>query len=411
MIKKRYIFIPLVVLSIGVLVIGVLAYFLFSGKSGGAEVVFAATEVGTPVGDKVNKSIGPAGGTLVSPDGRLTLTVPPNALTEFVEFSIQPITNKMETGIGNGYRLEPSGRTFMIPLKLSVHFDEKDIEGTVPEALTVAYQDKDGAWHEQKTAKVDQVAKTITIPTTHFTDFSFFARMQISPAEATVGAGKMIAIKAIECNEPSRWDRLMGHPPVCGQPGHSLEAKWKLRGPGKIIDGGAYRAAYLAPDSKPTPNVVWVDLLLELDTLDPETGATVTAQKTFSAKITITGKSYKASGTAGDTVVSGVICDLDKSFKLQTNNPFLEGLEFTPSSPSFGNWEISTKNGVVGGGGGQYVLEGPADNRIGITLNGFSSGYGQGSGRRTPTLSGGGTMHLTLTPLTLNPTTKDACSE
>src|SRR5881394_4058063 len=132
MIKKRYIFIPLVVLSIGVLAIGALAYFLFS-KGDGAEVVFAATEVGTPVGDKVNKNIGPAGGTIVSPDGRLTLTVPPNALTETLPFSIQPISNKMENGIGNGYRLEPSGRTFMIPLDLSVHFDEKDVQGTVPE--------------------------------------------------------------------------------------------------------------------------------------------------------------------------------------------------------------------------------------------------------------------------------------
>ena len=197
MIKKGYIFIPLVVLSIGVLAIGALAYFLFSGKGDGAEVVFAATEVGTPVGDKVTKNIGRAGGTLVSPDGRLTLRVPPNASTETVAFSIQPITNKIENGIGNGYRLEPSGKTFATPLELSVHFDEKDIEGTVPEALSIAYQDKDGAWHEQKAAKVDQAAKTITIPTTHFTDFSFFARMQLSPAEATVGAGKMIAIKAI----------------------------------------------------------------------------------------------------------------------------------------------------------------------------------------------------------------------
>jgi len=192
----------------------------------------------------------------------------------------------------------------------------------------------------------------------------------------------------------------------------SLTVAWTYR-TGELGDGLA-RSSKLTFEA--TPVLAFGLLYLETATniviaLDPETGATVTAQKTFSAKITITGKGYRASGTAGDTVVSGVICDLDKSFKLQTNNPFLEGFEFTPSSPSFGNWEISTKNGVVGGGGGQYVLEGPADNRTGITLKGFSSGYGQGSGRRTPTLSGGGTMHLTLTPLSLNPTTKDACSE
>src|SRR2546430_16944255 len=100
MIKNRYIFIPVIVLSIGVLAIGALAYFLFSGKGGGAEVVFAATEVGTPLGDKVTKSIGPAGGTLVSPDGRLTLTVPVNALTGTLPFRIPPSPTKMENGVG-----------------------------------------------------------------------------------------------------------------------------------------------------------------------------------------------------------------------------------------------------------------------------------------------------------------------
>ena len=41
----------------------------FLSRSNRAEVVFAATEVGSPQGDKVSKEIGPASGTLVSPDG------------------------------------------------------------------------------------------------------------------------------------------------------------------------------------------------------------------------------------------------------------------------------------------------------------------------------------------------------
>ena len=73
---------------------------LFSSNGSDAEAVFPPTEVGTPVGDKVTKDIGPAGGTLASPDGRLTLTVPQNALTETVAFGIQPVTNKFGGGLG-----------------------------------------------------------------------------------------------------------------------------------------------------------------------------------------------------------------------------------------------------------------------------------------------------------------------
>jgi len=405
MIKKRYIFIPLFVLTIGVVVVAVLGYILFSRNAGDAEMVLAATEVGAPVGDGLSKNIGPDGGTLTSQDGKLTLTVPRNAVTETIPFSIQSITSKIDSGIGNGYRLEPSGKTFRAPLELTVHFDEKDLEGTVPEALSIAYQDKEGAWHVQKAARLDQAARTVTITTSHFTDFSFLARMRLSPVASTVRAGKMLRIEAIECSEPTRWDRIMGHPAVCGPPWNPVKSNWKLRGAGKLIPGGD-EAVSQAPGAKPDPNVVWVDLTVELNKLDPETGITVKAQKTLSAKITIAGRGYKASGTAGDTVFSGVICDLDQPFTLQTNNPFLEGFEFVPSSPSFGKWEVSTKNGVAGGGGGQYVLEGPADNRTGITLNGFSSGGSHGISR-----SGGGTFHLSLTPLSLNPTTKDACSE
>jgi hypothetical protein len=120
---------------VGVLIIGVVAYRLYSNSTRDGEMVFAPTEVGTPAGNKVTKDIGPEGGTLVSPDGRLTLTVPQNALTETVPFSIQPVTSKFETGLGLSYRLEPEGKTFATPVDISVHYDDHDLEGTFPEAF------------------------------------------------------------------------------------------------------------------------------------------------------------------------------------------------------------------------------------------------------------------------------------
>src|SRR5258708_38269301 len=111
MIKKRYILIPLFGVITFVIMIAIVGSFLFLRNADSTEMVFAPTEVGTPEGKNVTKDIGSAGGTLISPDGRLAITVPQNALTETLPFSISPITNKAESALGLAYRLGPNGAT------------------------------------------------------------------------------------------------------------------------------------------------------------------------------------------------------------------------------------------------------------------------------------------------------------
>jgi hypothetical protein len=114
------------------------------------------------------------------------------------------------------------------------------------------------------------------------------------------------------------------------------------------------------------------------------------------ALITIVDRGYRASGNAGgDTVVSGDICDLGQHFTLKTNNPFLSTLEFSPSSPIKGTYSFHTKNGVTGGGGGEYTITGTDTLKTGIELSSNSSGRGLVG----PTLHGSGPVHLDLTPL------------
>src|SRR5216117_2493279 len=107
--------------------------------NGGKEVVLAASEVGTPVGDAVNRTIGPEGGTLDSPDGRVTLVVPRNAVNAPVEFRVQPISNKAANGLGNAFRLEPKGTVFTTPVDVTIHYSDEDVRGTIPEACSLAY--------------------------------------------------------------------------------------------------------------------------------------------------------------------------------------------------------------------------------------------------------------------------------
>ncbi len=400
MIRKRYILTPLVVI-IAIIIVCALGYKLFLSKNNISEVVFAATEIGTPQGDKVTKEIGSAGGTLASPDGRLTLTVPPNALTETIPFSIQPITNKADGGLGLGYRLEPSGRTFTVPLELSVRYDEKDIAGTIPEALSLAYQDQQGNWHSQDVATLDQNAKRFTVTTTHFTDWSFLSRSRISPDTATLRVGETLRMQITPCyvRDNSLWTRflkLLGGVARCEVTDKKyywdILPNW-FADIGTIDNPRELHIVYTAPPKKPTPNVATVTIPYELEARGevyepPHRGV-------FSAHITIIDRSYRVSGNAGgDTVMSGVACDLEKPFTVTTSNPFIAPVEFTPSSANGGSWKFATKGGVLGGGHGDYTIDGE---QTSIQMSGTSKGTAAGV-----TLFGGGNVHLTLTPLTGN---------
>ena len=104
-----------------IVAISTLGCSLLSSKFGDAEITFAKTDVGTPTGPATMKSIGPAGGSISSPDGRITVNVPPNDVPGDVQFSIQPITNQAQGGLGNAYRLEPNGQKFTTPVPASAH--------------------------------------------------------------------------------------------------------------------------------------------------------------------------------------------------------------------------------------------------------------------------------------------------
>src|SRR5258708_2872779 len=275
MIRNRKILIPLFILFIAVLGCG-----LFSSKTQDTEIVFAATEVGTPVGDKVAKDIGPEGGTLSSPDGRVTLTVPKNALTETLPFSIQPITNKADGGQGLAYRFGPDGRTFTVPLEITLKYDEDDLKGTVAEALLLAYQNQQGKWQQLKPKTFDPKNNTLSVSTTHFTDAALLSRMRINPASAAVHVGKSKGIEFIECREPGIIDRLRGinWRSLCSQ---YTQTNWTLTGPGTLEpafgsaskEGKVPGYLYTAPAKYPVNNnVAFVDVRVQFEVQEPHNG-------------------------------------------------------------------------------------------------------------------------------------------
>jgi hypothetical protein len=297
--------------------------------------------------------------------------------------------------------LGPDGKTFTTPLQLSVRYDDHDLEGTVPEALAIAYQDAKGAWHGQTSARLDQGAKTLTISTTHFTDEAFLARVRIEPIEATIRVGETHVVTLYHCKEPGEEpfsiSRLFRQPRNCSPVSPGANA-WSLRGAGTLEPWSKDGVLYKAPVKKPTPNIVFVVVTYKFEMWNPTTGEIVLGQKAFGAQITIVDRGYRASGNAGgDTVFSGDICDLAKHFTLKTNNPFLPSFEFYPDKDSStkGKWSFSTENRVTGGGSGRYTVTGTGAVKTGIEMEGFS----RGRGLVGPDLSGSGPMHLDLVPL------------
>lgn len=130
------------------------------------------TAPGTPTGAPVGRTIGAAGGTLASPDGRLVLTVPPGAVASDTSFSVQPVTSTAIGGVGGAYRLEPDDQvTLLKPVTLVLRGPETYASGTSIADLGVGYQDASGFWFRAREVQRDASANTLTVTTNHFSDW------------------------------------------------------------------------------------------------------------------------------------------------------------------------------------------------------------------------------------------------
>ena len=141
----------------------------------------AITPVGTPVGNPVSKIIGAAGGTLVSPDGRLELNIPSGALSSNTDISIQPVTNEAPGGIGLAYDLLPNGTKFSKLATFTFHYTKEELNDNFPYLLFIAYQDSSNGWRaDQIQRDFDTVAKTVSLEISHFTIWAFGDRINMT---------------------------------------------------------------------------------------------------------------------------------------------------------------------------------------------------------------------------------------
>lgn len=297
------------------------------------------TPVGTPDGSHVARaSIGATGGTLTSADGQLTVTIPPGAFTANQQVSIERITNHNPLRIGQGYRLQPEGLTFAKAVTLTFRYLSTDTVAYPIEAAGIAYQTGDGVWMAVPRAQTDANARTVTVPTTHFSDWSQYTPVRIvvrQPALAPNAATSVSVTVADDFLAPL--DRETPIPADLPADPRFIKS-WKLSGAGRL-EGEGPVIRYVAPPTIATP---------------PQSVATVTAEV------------YQLLGQPATYKLNAHVRTVEGFLKLRINGGdeiTLKALPVVKASGDF--WQLAT-TGAPGSTG--MVITWP----FGVGTHGFS---------------------------------------
>ncbi|WP_212004761.1 hypothetical protein [Chitinophaga sp. HK235] len=227
--------------------------------------------VGVADGDPVTRVIGPTGGTIATGDGRITVVIPAGALAAETGFTVQPITNTNKAGLGKAFRITPH-QVLTKPATITFQYEDADLANTFAEALGIAYQDNSGKWKAVGGIQLNKTNKTVTVKTTHFSDWSFFEAIFLEPANAFLDLGQSMPLAVKSYFNASMNDLLYpltqeGVEHYIGNPKNDVSAEyidgWALAGAGNLSSNGGH-AAYQAPATMPASNPAVVTVRVKL---------------------------------------------------------------------------------------------------------------------------------------------------
>ena len=238
------------------------------GSNGSSGSDAAVTDVGAPIAgfQPSHANIDANGGTLTSPDGQLTLTIPAGALSSTTQISITAIQNTAPGGVGFAYRFGPDGQTFAQPVTLTFHPTYGQLDGATPtlDNLVLAYQTSDHTWLEVPGLTGDGTNKTATATTTHFTDYAFLLSLELVAANSALLGGQSTNVSVSSVPAVPVGDGLYAGSPVdlalTGNPTWMLNGTPGAGGPDGTLSPLTNTAAYTAPTQQPAhdPEVISV---------------------------------------------------------------------------------------------------------------------------------------------------------
>ena len=121
------------------------------------------------------KTVGASGGTVATPDGSLTVTIPAGALSGDTEITIAEINSPPSDAIGKAYEIGPTGTQFASPVTLSFKYAGANLMGTDPsdlEAATIVGTD----WVALTNDAVDTNAQIASGTTMHLSPYGVHAK-------------------------------------------------------------------------------------------------------------------------------------------------------------------------------------------------------------------------------------------
>jgi hypothetical protein len=267
----------------------------------------SATAVGTIDNTKIGNGAtieAATGGSITSVDSKITLTIPAGALAADTLINIFRITNTAHGGIGGGFRLEPDGQSFSTPVTLTFSYTDGDLDGSDPAMLGAAFQTATGFWQWLGTPVINTSNHTVSVTTTHFTDFSLVKGYQLQPASKTVRVNNTQALEVMFCYPQSvAEDDPQPLAYACDSSSSQTDVvapmlitEWSVNGiPGGnstvgTVTGNGPTATYTAPSTKPVQNTVAVSAKVDLGGRGKQlvvSNITITETETYIGEILI----------------------------------------------------------------------------------------------------------------------------
>lgn len=223
-------------------------------------------------GTPVQKTIGPEGGTLSSPDNSLTLTIPAGAVAAPVTFSITPVVNTLPGSPGKSFRLLPEGTSFSKPVQIWYTYEAEALDSTSADALYLAYQGGDGIWQFLPDTQLDATARTLTVETTHFSDWAPFAAFWLEGANKRIKPGataKLTIMSPFFIADLTGKQQALEIADVRPLDNASNIRNWKATYEKLVIEPGNVSATYTAPAQVPATGLT-VGISVEVTNFIPK---------------------------------------------------------------------------------------------------------------------------------------------
>lgn len=217
------------------------------------------TPIGAPIGAAEQVVIGPAGGTFVTSDTRLKLEFPAGALTTQTTISVQPIEDHCPAASGIAYLITPHDIQFKQPVRLTMNYGDSDVINSISAAMTIAYQDTTGVWRAPGNMTKDTANKTVSVLTDHFSGWSLFQAVRLSPISTVVQPGGSVGL-SVEKYTDFADDLLVPIPGPLSKK-DLIVKDWSLSGEGQLAPNKDL-ATYTAPSTIPSKNPVAVTATL-----------------------------------------------------------------------------------------------------------------------------------------------------